>query len=470
MWVYALIAFIMIVIAFVVAKVVGVPDVAAKVGLEEEIEKAKVSAGAATESNEKLQEVVYEEVGQFVNSKYKRQELARVISNFVDKELRERLDRHTEELRKQYEQELSAKAKNEEIALKKYNKVLIEKKNTEAVIRSIAEGLVVVDAQGKVIMMNPAAEKMLDTDKKEKIGKSILQDLKDGQLISLAKPSSEEGEREIELNTSRDETRRILRSSSAVIENENGETVGMVSVLSDITKQKELDRLKESFIANVTHELRTPLIAIDKSVKLLLSGEPGALAPAQKQFLDIAERNLKRLSNLINDLLDISKLESGKMTLNCKPSSIEKIISDVAQSFESWAGTKAITIVKQIQKDLPLVSVDVDRIIQVFNNLIGNAIKFTPQGGTITLSAKKEDNAVQLGVVDTGIGIAKEDLNKIFDKFYQSGQRAANEISGTGLGLSIAKEIVDLHKGSIRVESELGKGTKFIITLPLEGG
>jgi len=469
MWPYVAVAFVMIAIAFIIAKVVHVPDMAAKMELEGPTQKAKTAVEAAGEDDQQLQEVVYEEVGHYLNSKYKREELAKVVSTIFDKELEGRIQKHTEQLRKQYEQELSEKAKNEEIALKKYNKVLIEKKNTEAVIRSIAEGLVVVDAQGKVIMMNPAAEKLLDASKREKIGKPILQDLKDEQLISLARPSSAEGNREIELNSSRDETKKILRSSTAVIENENGETVGMVSVLSDITKQKELDRLKENFIANVTHELRTPLIAIDKSITLLLSGEPGAIAPAQRQFLDIAERNLKRLANLINDLLDMSKLESGKMVLSRKTASIEKIITDVVQSFQSWAGTKSITIVDKVQKGLPQVSIDSDRIIQVFNNLMGNAIKFTPNGGVITLSGKQEGGNLYLSVADSGPGIAKDDLKKIFDKFYQTGQRAPTDIAGTGLGLSIAKEIIDLHGGTIWVESQEGKGTKFIFTLPLEG-
>ena len=287
-------------------------------------------------------------------------------------------------------------------------------------------------------------------------------------MVSLAKEPTDKGDREIELNTSEDETKKILRSSSAVIENENGETVGMVSVLSDITKQKELDRLKANFVANVTHELRTPLIAIDKSITLLLTGEPGEVAPAQKQFLDIAERNLKRLANLINDLLDMSNLEYGKMTIKVSSISIDKVVGDVLKSFESWAGSKTISLVKKVPNSIEDIEADQDRVIQVFNNLIGNAIKFTPQGGTITVDVIKNEDKLKISVIDTGPGIPKEDAAKIFDKFYQTGDRAPTDISGTGLGLSIAKEIVDLHGGKIWVESEEGKGTSFIFTLPIK--
>ncbi len=375
-----------------------------------------------------------------------------------------------QEISKKYNAVIEEKKHNEEIAIKKYKKAIIEKKDTEAVIRSIAEGLVVVDSQGKVIMMNPAAEKLLDVQKKEKIGKNLTEGLKEEQLISLIKSSPENKGKEIEFATQEDETKRILRASSAVIEDENGKTVGMVSVLSDVTKQKELDRMKSNFIAGVSHELRTPLVAIDKSVSLILSKSTGPISETQEQFLQIAKRNLKRLSRLINDLLDLSKLEAGKMRLERKPSSIKDIINESMDIFNTWVQTKSITIEAKIENNLPLINIDPSRIIQVLTNLVGNAIKFTPKGGAITVRAAKDPNfhAIRISVADTGVGIDKEDLDKIFDKFYQTGERSTTDISGTGLGLSICKEIVELHNGKIWAESEKGYGAKFIFTLPME--
>lgn len=307
---------------------------------------------------------------------------------------------------------------------------MVEKKDTEAVLKSIAEGLVVVDSEGKVIMMNPAAEKLLGVERKNKIGKNLLEGLKEERLVSLIKGS--EKEREIELISQQDETKKILRASSAVIEDENGRTVGMVSVLSDITKQKELDRMKSQFIASVSHELRTPLIAIEKSLSLLLSKAVGPISETQEQFLSIAERILKRLSRLINDLLDLSRLEAGRMRLETNPSSIEKIIDECVETFITWANTKSIKIEKRIQKNLPLVNIDPIRINQVLNNLIGNAIKFTPKNGRIIVEASLYPKEIRVSVADTGIGIPKDALNKVFDKFYQVHERTPHRYQWNG--------------------------------------
>ncbi|MCM8782999.1 MAG: cell wall metabolism sensor histidine kinase WalK [Candidatus Omnitrophica bacterium] len=274
-------------------------------------------------------------------------------------------------------------------------------------------------------------------------------------------------DREIEIVSPNEETKKILRASSAVIEDENGKPIGMVSVLSDITKQKELDRLKSNFVSSVTHELRTPLVAMEKSVSLLLTQD--IPESQQREFLAITQRNLKRLTLLINDLLDLSKLEAGKMDIRRQPTEISTIVEEAVSGLETWAKTKSLMINRIIDEGLPQINVDPNRIIQVLNNLIGNAIKFTPSGGTITIEAHliREDNELEVSVQDTGIGIPKEDLPRIFDKFFQVGERAPTDISGTGIGLSIAKEIIKLHGGRIWAESEKGKGAKFIFRVPL---
>lgn len=421
-------------------------------------------------SDDSLKKSIYKELDGLVSSKERQEAITEVASSVFGKELEKRVNTHIKDLTEKYEGLIKEKSQNEEVAWKKYKKVLVDKEETEAVIRSIAEGLVVVDAKGRVIMMNPAAEKLLGVSKKERIGKSISEDIKGPRLLSLAKSSQDGKNKEIELVSQRDDTKKVLRASTAVIEDESGQTVGMVSVLSDVTKQRELDELKSNFVANVSHELRTPLVAIGKSISLILNKTTGRLSEAQEQLLSIADRNLKRLTFLINDLLDLSRLEAGKMSIRREYSSIEEIIRESIDGLKTWADTKSIKIEKNIEGGLPEVYIDPDRIIQVFNNLIGNSIKFTPTNGVISVKAKlrKENLEIEIGVQDTGIGISKENLSKVFNKFYQAGERVATDISGTGIGLSIAKEIVELHGGKIWAESEKGKGTEFVFTVPVK--
>jgi len=431
------------------------------------INKAYLETDSSTDLP--LRNTIFEEISELGISVQQCQEVTTNLLDVVSNELEKRINLNNQELSKKYETLIEDKTKNEDIAWKKYNKVLTEKKKTEAVIRSVAEGLVVVDSEGKVIMMNPAAERLLGASGNDKIGKSLLDNLKEEHLLSLARGSRDAEDREIELVSKRDETKKVLRASSAVVENENGQTVGMVSVLSDITKQKELDRMKDNFVASVSHELRTPLVAIGKSISLILNKNAGEISPTQEQFLTIAERNLKRLGLLVNDLLDLSKLEAGRIELKAQPSSIDKIIYESIATLKTWAETKSINIQTKIQEGLPEVNIEENRIIQVLNNLIGNAIKFTPENGNIIIEARpsNRERTLEVSVADTGVGIAKEDLGKIFDKFYQSGERVSTDISGTGIGLTIAKEIVELHRGKIWAESEEGKGAKFTFTLPL---
>lgn len=396
-------------------------------------------------------------------------EISRDVAGVVGKEIERKVSLVSRTLTQKYEKIIEQKTQNEDIAWQRYEKVLSQKKDTDAVIRSIAEGLVVVDARGKVIMMNPAAEKLLGTDKKEAMGKSILEERpRDDQLISFVKSAPDSDNREIELKSAQDETRKILRASSAVIENENGHPVGMVSVLSDITKQKELDRLKANFVSSVSHELRTPLIAIDKSIALILSKSPGELSAQQEQFLTIAARNLKRLSRLINDILDLSKLEAGHMQLRRQPCGIADAIGESLDGLRNWCAAKSIVVSQEIQEGLPQVNMDSDRIVQVLTNLIGNAVKFTPAGGSIKVAARRAgDREITVLVQDSGIGIPAEHKDRVFDKFYQVGERVSSDIQGTGIGLSISKEIVTLHGGRIWVESEHGQGATFLFTLPI---
>lgn len=425
----------------------------------------------AAQIDKPVHESIVDELSRVVESPAEAGQVGKKVLDIFNRELDKKLDEARVEIGRKYESVINEKIQEQEVVWQKYNKAVSEKKETEAVMRSIADGLVVVDSKGKVVMMNPAAEKLLGVSLREKRGKPINENVKEEQLISMVKADANSKDREIELSSQQDETKRIIRSSSAVIENEVGQTVGMVAVLSDITKQKELDQMKTNFVTSVSHELRTPLVAIDKSLSLILSKTAGPLTENQEQFLTMAERNLKRLERLINDVLDLSKLEAGKMQVNKQAFSIAELIQDTVLSLENWAKTKSISIATSLQADLPSVEMDPDRITQVLNNLIGNAIKYTPEQGSINIAAGLKQGFLEVSVQNSGPGISKENLEKIFDKFYQIGQKVSSEaIRGTGIGLSVAKEIVQLHGGKIWTESELGKFTRFIFTLPLGVG
>ncbi|MFH1752965.1 MAG: ATP-binding protein [Candidatus Omnitrophota bacterium] len=452
-----------IAIAFFLARIARMSSLAK---IREGARERHLSASLLDE--ESIKKTISDSLYGAVDSKQRRQEISKAVTEIFADELEKRVELNTKELDKKYSGAIEQKTQSEEIAWKKYMKVLSGKKETDAVIRSIAEGLLVVDGKGNVIMMNPAAEKILDSSKKDKIGKPVLENLRKEQIVSMVKNSPDGKDKEIEIFSEEDETKKVVRSSSAVIEDENGQTIGMVSVLSDVTKQRELDLLKSMFVANVTHELRTPLVAVHKAISLLLSKTAGDVSSTQEEFLSLADRNLKKLSRLIDDLLDLAKLESGKMQVKPVMTDIGDVIRDAATSLSAWANTKEIKIEDRVQEGLPKVNIDSQRIGQVLNNLIGNAIKFTPNGGKIIVEAASKDKGeIAASVQDNGPGIPKDDLAKVFDRFYQTGERNLSDISGTGVGLSIVKEIVELHGGNVWAESEKGQGAKFIFTLPV---
>ena len=354
----------------------------------------------------------------------------------------------------------------------KYKQTLIEKKQIDSIVRSVAEGLVVLNERGEVIMMNPAAEKLLDLDKAEQMGKPMRGSIKKSQLMSLTKREENTGETEIEMESASEDVKKTLRASNAVIENENGQTIGMVSVFTDVTKQKELDAIKAQFVSNISHELRTPLIAIRNSVEIILTLKTGPLTDDQNKFLSIAENNLKRLGLLIDDLLDLSKVEAKKAELHMESSDIGLLIQETCDSFWAWADTKEISIVKNIQRDIRKVNFDRKRITQVLTNLVGNSIKFTPKNGTITVTANivriEDKDTLVVSVADTGVGISQEDLPKLFNKFQQLGNaKSLHHISGTGLGLYISKELIALHGGTIYAKSEANRGSTFVFKIPV---
>lgn len=232
---------------------------------------------------------------------------------------------------------------------------------------------------------------------------------------------------------------------------------------------RRLDNLKSVFVSSVSHELRTPLTVIKEFISLMLEGHGGGLTEDQREYLSITHKNILRLTNLIDTLLDFSRIESGKgLQLKFEPARLTEIVEDASMTLTQTLEEKRLRLENQLDPDMPYVLVDRNRIVEVFINLINNGIKFTPAGGKITIDTRglaERRDYLKVVVSDTGIGIPPEDLPRIFDRFYQ-GQSAGISI-GSGLGLAITKEIIEGHQGSIQAESRLGSGSSFVFTLPL---
>jgi len=231
-------------------------------------------------------------------------------------------------------------------------------------------------------------------------------------------------------------------------------------------KLKETDKMKSDFFSLMAHELRTPLASIKEGTNLLLKGIGEEFREKRKEVLTIIAEESNRLTDLVNSLLDVSKMEAGMITLNLETLDIKPLINKAASGMEPLAMTKNVSIKIEVPLDLPYVKMDEERILQALRNLIGNAVKFTPGGGYIMISARPVEKGVRVSVADTGPGIPKEDLSVIFDKFKQATMTSYNKIKGTGLGLAIVKHIINAHGGKVWVESEIGQGSTFVFLLP----
>lgn len=257
-------------------------------------------------------------------------------------------------------------------------------------------------------------------------------------------------------------------------------------IIETNAKLERLERLKSEFISIVSHELRTPLTSIKNSLDILMSGRCGEITPASDKFLTMAMRNVQRLSGIINDLLDLSKIEAGKMDYNFAPTNINSVINYVKSALSEVAKTKGLNLVTEEAENIPDITADSRRLEQVLTNLVSNAIKFTPEGKTITISSRLinadditiNDNFkdsiknlsgeyVEVCVKDEGIGIESQNLLHAFDKFAQIENSLSRKAGGTGLGLPIAKQLLDAHKGAIWCDSELNKGSKFYFIIPV---
>jgi signal transduction histidine kinase len=342
--------------------------------------------------------------------------------------------------------------------------LITEKTKTDAVILSISDGIVMVDLDGRLHLANTKAKELLGLPRNWQY-MHIWNCIKDTsikdtffEVINLSKRNEPR-----ELNLS-DEHRthyyQILAED--VITPEKKDRIGIVIVMHDVTLEKELDKMKDDFLHSITHDLRNPVTSIRGFLKFLIDGVGGPVNEKQKKMLDTMNRASQRLMGLINDILDIAKLEFGRMHLDLSETDLAYISQKVLELAEPQAVRKEVKLSLDLKNDIPKITADPALLERVFTNLVGNAMKFTPQNGQVTVFLEDKEDHILAGVIDTGEGIPPEYTEKIFDKFQQViGQRRG----GTGLGLTICKHIVEAHYGKIWVESKMGEGSKFIFTL-----
>jgi two-component system phosphate regulon sensor histidine kinase PhoR len=351
-----------------------------------------------------------------------------------------------------------------EVAQRRQQQMSVDAKAQQQVLfNSMIEGLLLLDRGQKIYLANRAFKNLFGL-KVELRGKTILEALRLHELDELVQRVQAEGQvfdYEVKLP---DLLERWLRVNAAVISNSAGEREGMILVFHDLTRLKQLERTREEFVANVSHELRTPLSLIKGYVETLLDGARNNPEVAER-FLKIIERNTNRLDLLIQDLLTISALESGRMKLNLQPMDLRAVTEKVLGDLRGKANDKNV----KLTNELPLLTMraDASRLEQVFANLVDNAIKYGRANGTVTVNGRKlDDGRFQVCVQDDGPGIPAEALDRVFERFYRVDKARSRDQGGTGLGLSIVKHIVQAHGGEVWAKSELGKGAAFFFTLP----
>ena len=356
------------------------------------------------------------------------------------------------------------------------NKLQLTEEKYRTIFENSAIAITMADEQERLISWNKFTETLLGMDKEDLYFKPVssLYPAWEWEKIRSHNVRQKGMQHHLETKMIKKDGKVIdIDVSLSVLKNAEGKTTGSIGVFRDITERKDAEeKLKETmekksqFISTVSHELRTPLASIKEGVSIILDGVLGEINSKQRNFLNIAKRNADRLARLINDVLDFQKLEAGKMGLNIQLNSIKEVIEDVHKAMSPSAENKGVALNLQLEDNLPNASFDSDKIIQVLTNLISNAIKFTPEKGRIYVNVRHKNEELILSVKDTGMGIPKEALPKIFERFYRV-QRPGKQIQGTGLGLAIVNKIVMMHDGRIEAESEVDKGTTFTVSLPL---
>lgn len=341
------------------------------------------------------------------------------------------------------------------------------------ILNSMTSGVIAVDAENRVVFVNRAMARRLGIEPVEWEGRHAAELLgriaehmtaaQDEMNLRLGWPRDPKSKLSQEIEWRAGSETLQLREDSAPLRDATGNVVGRLFLYHDISREKAIDRMKSEFIAVASHELRTPMTSIKGSVDLILSGFAGEITSDSQELLEIAQKSCDRLVRLINDILDLAKIEAGQVKLNLARMDLADIVEHAIRGVKPLADQGEVRLRMQRDAELPMVEVDKDRIEQVVTNLLSNAIKFAPAKSEVTVDMRNENGWVQCSVIDRGAGIAAEDLHKVFGKFQQV---AGKKKGGTGLGLAITQALVHEHHGKIWVESQPNHGTRFIFRLP----
>jgi two-component system, OmpR family, sensor histidine kinase VicK len=343
-----------------------------------------------------------------------------------------------------------------------------EKDKITAILLHMSDGVIAANHAGEIIVVNPAAETMLGKKKEELLGTQLtdcidLTDATSNQSILQTKGSSN--------FILSGHGGRTLQAYHTVFRDKDKDRVhtGSILVLHDVTELESQEQARREFVANVSHEIRTPLTTISSYLEALMDGALYDHSTSFR-FLQVIENETKRMVRLVNDLLQLSRLEANKIKWNFQEHNLLDILDGVRDRFHLELIRQRISLQLEGVHANVTVYADRDKIDQVFDNLITNALKYTSQNGSITVQTIEEPEQVVIRVIDTGIGIPKEDLPKIFDRFYRVDKARSRKMGGTGLGLSIAQQMLEAHGGTITIDSEVGQGTVVTFTLPRKGG
>lgn len=340
-----------------------------------------------------------------------------------------------------------------------------EKRKLSSVLTHMTDGVIATDRSGKIILMNKRAEYLLDQKQEEVLDKEITKVLNLDKFLKL--DDLYQFSDPILLDFDNHDEEIILEAHFSVIEKENGAENGLIAVLHDVTESEKLEEERREFVANVSHELRTPLTSMKSYLEALADGaiEDKEVAP---RFIKVTQTETERMIRLVNDLLQLSKMDSKDYHMNFSTINLPQFVDQIMERFEMSTKNQSITFKHKAPHNEVFIFGDRDKLTQLMDNIVSNAVKYSPEGGTITCTIKEERDRVVVSIKDEGVGIPKENIPFVFDRFYRVDKARARNLGGTGLGLAIAKEIVTAHGGSIWISSDWGKGTTISFSLPYD--
>ena len=362
--------------------------------------------------------------------------------------------------------ERQAKQFQEERARHLYD-LAMEQSRIRTIVNFMADGVLVTNRDLEVVLHNPALVRLLQLPARLAQLGALSHYVKEGSLVQTLQELVRKGDAETGLISHEISIGKThLRALLAPICGPDREVLGTVTVFQDVTHFKERDEMKSNFVRLVSHELRAPLAAIQQQHSVMLDGLAGGLTDKQKELLSRAREKIQGLLDLINDLLDVARIESGHAVQQQVPLQLEAILAGTMRLMRAKAQAQGITLKLQLPSELPMVLADVRGMEEVFTNLINNAINYSPDGGEVMVSAESQGDFLEVRISDRGVGIEPDEIPKIFEQFYRVKHPKTRHVIGTGLGLPIVKGIVEAHRGSVTVESTPGKGSIFRVVLP----